>query len=88
MWGWAIPYPALERLALDLRGVFSQIPGLGGAQAGSTQTSRIETAYLRMELNHQSGQLSGTVNPSASISRMLADRPSWVWFPQRPYSVE
>lgn len=51
----------LLRSYQSLRGVFSQIPGLGGAQAGSTQTSRIETAYLRMELNHQSGQLSGTV---------------------------
>lgn len=52
---------ALLRSYQSLRSVFSQIPGVGGARAGGSQSSKIETAYVRMALDHASGQLTGTV---------------------------
>lgn len=63
----------LFRSYQSMRSVFSQIPGMGGARTGANPTSKIETAYLRMQLDHQSGQLTGTVLAGRHRGQRLED---------------
>ncbi|MGD9535929.1 MAG: molecular chaperone DnaJ [Alphaproteobacteria bacterium] len=44
----------------------------GGAQAGTGQASNVETSYLRMTLDHQSGEMSGEVLRGRFAGRPLS----------------
>lgn len=51
----------LLRSYQSIKSVFSQVPGMNRGGPNPNPTSTIETAYLRMNLDHASGVLSGVV---------------------------
>ncbi len=82
-WLWALlggALPFAQRLLMMWRAfnlfkhVKGQIGGGGGAGAGiGTQQSTVNTRYLRMTLDHQSGALSGLVLEGAYKGRRLSE---------------
>jgi hypothetical protein len=53
--------PLLLPFAFRWRSILARLRGLGGGGTGAGRTSRIETAFLRMWLEHDSGTMGGEV---------------------------
>jgi len=52
---------------------FPNLGGLFGGQRSSGQNSRVRSAYLDMSLDHDSGELSGTLVSGEHVGRSLGD---------------
>ncbi len=63
--------PLLIPLLFNARGLLSRIGALGGPQPG--QTSTVETRFLRMMLDHDSGTMEGTVREGPYRGRRLEE---------------
>jgi len=70
-WLFGRPVPFFQNFGFGQGGAFSGFSGSSGPQAG--QTSEIETGYLRMTLDHDSGQMNGRVLAGAFAGRSLEE---------------
>lgn len=66
---WALAFPALPFL-LRLRALNSMRRNARGPRSG--QTSRVDTRFLRMSLDHDSGDMDGEVREGPLAGRMLS----------------
>ena len=67
---WALLFPALP-LIMRLRALNSMRRNARGPRAG--QSSRVETLFLRMTLDHDTGDMDGEVREGPAAGRMLSD---------------
>ncbi len=67
---WALLFPALPFL-LRLRALNTMRKNARGPRAG--QTSQVETRFLRMTLDHDSGDMDGEVREGPASGKMLSD---------------
>lgn len=66
---WALLFPALPWL-MRLRAINTMRKNARGPRAG--QSSRVETRFLRMELDHDTGDMDGEVREGPLAGRMLS----------------
>jgi DnaJ-class molecular chaperone len=68
--------PALQRI-ISLAAYLPMLQKItntfGGNKASNGQSSQVETEYLQMELDHDSGKLSGTIKSGLHSGRNLSD---------------
>ena len=70
---WLLPLAAAPLLRRRLRGGLRGWPGMGGAAPASGKTSDVETQYLRMSLDHDSGTIDGEVRKGRFAGRKLSE---------------
>jgi hypothetical protein len=67
----ALLAPLLLPLLFNARGILNRFKSMTGPRAG--QTSTVETRFLRMTLDHDTGDMHGTVREGPFMGRRLAE---------------